>query len=57
MGLQVMIPQAGCDTYRQVFMRGCQPRQAPVLSRDGAFVALFVVKGAEFEIRKVCSGL
>ena len=57
MGLQVMIPQAGCDTYRQVFMQGCQPRQAPVLSPDGAFVALFAVKGAELEIRKVCSGL
>ena len=53
--LQVMVPQAGCDTYRQVIMRGCQPSPA-ALSPDGAFVALFAAEGAKLEIRAVCSG-
>ena len=53
--LQAMVPQAGCDTYRQVIKRGCQPSPA-ALSPDGAFVALFAAEGAKLEIRAVCSG-
>ena len=54
--LQMIAPQAGCDTYRHVILQGCQPRRAPAVSLDAAFVALFAHEGAKLEIKAVSSG-
>ena len=37
-------------------MQGCRPGEAPTLSPDGAFVALFLAEGAKLKIRAVRSG-
>ena len=54
--LQILAPQVGSNTYRQIRLDGCEPRQPLGLSPCASFVLLFQQYSADLEVRNVRTG-